>query len=69
MRGKRSPLAAFVATGFVLAQLAGCGGCVKDDPEPSGATGSGRKPIDLRAVDQRLSQFGGDAQAIDASSD
>ena len=65
-------MAAFAVAGIVLAQLAGCGGCVADDPTPeSNAAGSGgRKPIDLRAVDKRLSQFGSqDAEAVDASSD
>ena len=72
VRGKRPSVAAFAALGLVLAQVAGCGGCVKDDhaeqANPVGA--SGRKPIDLRAVDKRLSPFGNqDAEAIDASSD
>ena len=72
MRGKRPSLAAIAALGLVLAQLAGCGGCVKDDPasQSSPAGSSGRKPIDLRAADKRLSQFGSqDAEAVDASSD
>ena len=69
MRGKRPTLAAFAVIGMVLAQLVGCGGCVKDDPAQQNP-GSGRKPIDLRAVDKKLSQFGNqDAEAIDASSD
>ena len=70
-RGKRPSLAAFAVAGIVLAQLAGCGGCVADDPAPESNPGSsGRKPIDLRAADKRLSQFGNqDAEAIDASSD
>ncbi len=71
-RGKRPSLAAFAVAGIVLAQLAGCGGCVADDPAPQSnpAGSSGRKPIDLRAADKRLSQFGNqDAEAVDASSD
>jgi hypothetical protein len=47
-----------IAAALVLAQLAACGSCVKDDPTPADpvATG-GRKPIDVRAFDKRLSQF------------
>ncbi len=71
MRGKRPSVAAFAVTGIVLAQLAGCGGCVKDDPaqQSSPAASGGRKPIDLRAADKRLSQFGAQDSATDASSD
>ena len=72
LRGKRPSVAAFAALGLVLAQLAGCGGCVKDDSaeQANPAGSSGRKPIDLRAADKRLSQFGNqDAEPIDASSD
>jgi hypothetical protein len=54
MRGKRSALA-FVAAGLVLAQVAGCGSCVKDDPPKEQA--GGRKPINLRAADKRFSQY------------
>ena len=70
MRGKRSTLAAVAAVGVFLAQAAGCGGCVKDDPQP----GSGpseqmpSKPVNLKAIDQRLSQFSlVDDAAADAS--
>jgi hypothetical protein len=70
MRGKRPTLAAVAATGMVLAQLAGCGGCVKDDAQQSNpAASGGRKPIDLRAADKRLSQFTTPDGAADASTD
>jgi hypothetical protein len=71
MRGKRPTLAAIMATGMVLAQLAGCGGCVKDDPAQSdpAATGGGRKPMDLRAADKKLSQFSAQDGSTDASHD
>lgn len=68
LRGKRSSgsAAVLVVSGMVLAQLAGCGSCVKDDP-PSGRA-SGKKPIDLRAADKRFSQYSEpDAQAADAA--
>jgi len=73
MRGKRPSLAAFAVAGFVLAQLAGCGGCVKDDPAQNDPAQAGRrKPIDIRAADKRLSQFSADPNhdaAADASTD
>ena len=70
MREKRPTLAACALAGLVLAQLAGCGGCVKDDPPPPGSTpGTARKPIDLRAADKRLSQFSNQDGAADAASD
>jgi hypothetical protein len=68
MRGKRPTLAAFAALGMVLAQVAGCGGCVKDEQSNPAAAG-GRKPIDLRAADKRLSQFTTPDGAADASTD
>ena len=71
-RGKRPTLTALAVAGLVLAQLAGCGGCVKDDPnksDPAAASG-GRKPIDLRAADKKLSQFSSVADgSADASTD
>ena len=71
MRGKRPSLAAFAAAGMVLAQLAGCGGCVKDDPgqQSNPASSGGRKPIDLRAADKKLSQFSTTEGGADASHD
>jgi type IV pilus biogenesis protein CpaD/CtpE len=71
MRGKRPSLAAVAFAGMVLAQLAGCGGCVKDDPaqQSSPAASGGRKPIDLRAADQKLSQFSTTEGGADASHD
>ena len=53
--------------GLVLAQLTGCGGCVKEDaPQSDPAATGGRKPIDPRAIDIRLTQF---SEAADASTD
>ena len=73
VRGKRPSLAAFAVAGLVLAQLAGCGGCVKDDAAKSDpgaeADGSGRRPIDLRAADKKLSQFSAAAADRDGSAD
>lgn len=74
MRGKRPTLAALAVAGMVLAQLAGCGGCVKEDPaqQSNPASSGGRKPIDIRAADKRLSQFSADPNhdaAADASTD
>ena len=71
MRRKRPTLAAVAVTGMVLAQLAGCGGCVKDDSgqQSNPAASGGRKPIDLRAADKRLSQFSATDGAADASTD
>ena len=72
MRGKRPTLAACALAGMVLAQLAGCGGCVKeDDPaqQSSPAASGARKPIDIRAADKRLSQFSTPDGAADASTD
>ena len=63
-------IAALVIGGLVVGQLAGCGSCVQDDP-PAPTTsvdtkGNPRKPLDLRAVDKRLSQFS-DADLGDTS--
>jgi len=71
MRGKRPTLAALAVSGMVLAQVAGCGGCVKDEPadQSNPAASGGRKPIDLRAADKRLSQFTATDAAADASHD
>ena len=68
MRVRRSTLAV-VAAGIVLAQVVGCGSCVKDDPQPTST--DGRKPINLKAADKRFSQFsdGAAAAAADASTD
>lgn len=68
--GKRPAAAAFVVAGIVLAQLVGCGGCVKDEEVQPQHDASGRKPIDLRAADKRFSPFTvHDAEASDASAD
>ena len=71
VRGKRPTLTAFAVAGMILAQLTGCGGCVKDDASQESnpaSSGGGRKPIDLRAADKRLSQFSSDTDsAADAS--
>jgi hypothetical protein len=71
MRGKRSALLAFAGATFVLAQVAGCGSCVKDDPQPSvTVNGKERKPIDLKAADKRLTPFTvREAGAADAATD
>jgi hypothetical protein len=68
-RGKRPAAAAFVLGGIVLAQLVGCGSCVKDEDVQQQQPGSGRKPIDLRAADKRFSRFTVQDAAADASSD
>jgi hypothetical protein len=65
-------VAAFAVAGMVLAQLAGCGGCVKEDEpaqQSNPAASGGRKPIDIRAADKRLSQFTTPDGAADASTD
>ena len=71
MRGKRSTLAAAAAVGVFLAQAAGCGGCVKDDPPQPGSGPSDQlpsKPVNMKAIDKRLSQFSVvDDAAADAS--
>ena len=73
MREKRSTLAAVAAVGMFLAQAAGCGGCVKDDPTPAAGTEGTRPPVNMKAIDKRLSQFstidGSVAPAADASTD
>lgn len=71
MRGKRPSLAALAVAGIVLAQVTACGGCVKDDPAGSSgpAASGGRKPIDLRAADKKLSQFSSEASERDAGGD
>jgi hypothetical protein len=70
MRGKRPSAAAWVVAGIVLAQLVGCGSCVKEDEaQPDPGTSTGRKPIDLRAADKRFSQFAVPDAAADAGAD
>lgn len=72
-RENRSTLAAFAGVVMVLAQVAGCGSCVKDDPQPSTSVTTGgkeRKPINLKAADKKLSQYQlVEAGAADASTD
>jgi hypothetical protein len=59
VRGNRSALSAFAAAVLVLAQVAGCGSCVKDEPHPtSTATGTERKPINLKAADKKFTHYG-----------
>ena len=61
------------ALGMFLAQGLGCGGCVKDDP-PSPGSQVVRPPVNMKAIDKRLSQFStidgsGTGTETDASSD
>lgn len=63
--------------GLVLGCMAGCGSCVKDDPQPAPpVVGEGvppRKPLNMKAVQKGLSQFSdaaeGDASSSDAATD
>jgi hypothetical protein len=48
---------------MVLAQLVGCGSCVKDEPQPLPEGYKERKPINPKAIDQKLSQFSAQADA------
>ena len=50
--------------------MAGCGSCVKDDPEQQATPNPGahpRKPLNLKAVDKNLSQFGEAGSEKDAA--
>jgi type IV pilus biogenesis protein CpaD/CtpE len=72
VRGKRPALSAFAGAVIVLAQAAGCGSCVKDDPQSTSTDPNvrARKPITLKAVDQKLTQFGSvEGGTPDASTD
>ncbi|MDB4935373.1 MAG: hypothetical protein JWP87_2345 [Labilithrix sp.] len=46
---------------LLLAPLAGCGSCVKDESpsseSPQPGAPNAKKPLDLRAADKRFSQF------------
>lgn len=57
LRGKRPALTAFAAVVIVLAQLVGCGSCVKDDPRPSTTNGKERRPLNLKAADKKLMPY------------
>lgn len=76
MRERRSTQVAFAAAVLGLAQIVGCGSCVKDDPQPTststGLNGKHRKPIPLQAADKRFSEpfpRDGGSTAADASTD
>jgi hypothetical protein len=69
MRGSRR--AAFVVGSLVLAHLAGCSSCVKEDePQPATISPSDRpvKPL-LKGMDQKLTAFSADSGGVDASTD
>jgi hypothetical protein len=66
MRGSRR--AAFLVGSLVLAQLAGCSSCVKDEPQPETISPSDRpvKPL-VKGMDQKLTAFSTDSGGVEAS--
>ena len=78
MRESRSTPVAFAAAVLVLAQIVGCGSCVKDDPQSTSTStglhnGKQRKPIPLQAADKRNHQpfphGDGGSSVVDAATD
>lgn len=68
-RGRRPSPGALAVVGIVLAQLVGCGSCVKDEDVQQGPW-SGRSPVDPRAAEQRFTHFSTpNAQSADAASE